>query len=103
MFGRQYPIWNNITACIYKSGVSYGVKDTGVNNIVVGSSRSNSHDFLETITTRRFETYKGKRCVIFSFSVDSIIVKRMIFSVDKNDRAIKHIKTITKLNKIKSL
>ncbi|QDP54422.1 MAG: hypothetical protein GOVbin7581_4 [Prokaryotic dsDNA virus sp.] len=103
MFGRQYPIWNNITACIYKSGVSYGVKDTGVNNIVVGSSSNNSHDFLETIVTRRFGTHKGKRCVVFSFSIDNVIVKKMIFSVDKKDRAVKPLKTISKLNKIKSL
>tara|TARA_R100000655_G_scaffold68881_1_gene107142 strand:+ start:52 stop:360 length:309 start_codon:yes stop_codon:yes gene_type:complete len=100
---RQYPIWNNITACIYKSGVSYGVKDTGVNNIVVGSSKKNSHDFLETIVTRRFETYKNQRCVVFSFSVDNVIIKKMIFSVDKNDRAVKPLKTISKLEKIKSL
>ena len=24
----SYPIWNKITACIYKSGKSYGVKNT---------------------------------------------------------------------------
>ena len=49
---RSYPIWNNITACCYQSGKSYGVKETGENNICVGSSPSNSHDFLKTIITK---------------------------------------------------
>ena len=26
---KQYPIWNIVTACIYKSGKSYGVKERG--------------------------------------------------------------------------
>ena len=72
---RSYPIWNNITACCYQSGKSYGVKETGENNICVGSSPSNSHDF---------------------------ILKKMIFE-NNNGKAGDHIKTITKLNKIKSL
>ena len=25
----SYPIWNRITACIYKGGKSYGVRETG--------------------------------------------------------------------------
>ena len=31
MFGRHYPIWNKVTACIYKNGErgakSYGVRE----------------------------------------------------------------------------
>ena len=99
---RSYPIWNNITACCYQSGKSYGVKETGENKICVGSSRSNSHDFLKTIITKRLRFYKGELCVVFSFSVDDVIIKKMIFE-NKNDNAGDHIKTITKLNKIKSL
>jgi hypothetical protein len=50
---RQYPIWNIITACIYKSGKSYGVKDTGEVEVRVGTSSSNSHTFLKHTTTHR--------------------------------------------------
>ena len=99
---RSDPIWNNITACCYQSGKSYGVKETGENTIYVGSSPSNSHDFLKTIITKRQRIYKDKDCIIFSFSVDNIIIKKMIFTNNKG-RAGKLIKTITKLNKIKSL
>jgi len=100
---RSYPIWNKITACIYKSGVSYGVKDTGINDIVVGSSAKNSHDFLQTKITKRNVIYKDKQCIVFSFSVDNVIIKKMIFSKCKRGRADKSLKTISKLNKIKSL
>ena len=100
---RSYPIWNKITACCYQSGKSYGVKETGENNIFVGSSPSNSHDFLKTIITKRKRFYKDKLCIVFSFSVDNVIIKKMIFTENKNGTAGDHIKTITKLNKIKSL
>ena len=33
---RQYPIWNQVTACIYQSNKSYGVKETGDVEIRVG-------------------------------------------------------------------
>ena len=99
---RSYPIWNNITACCYQSGKSYGVKETGENNICVGSSPSNSHDFLKTIITKRLRFYKDELCVVFSYSVDDVILKKMIFE-NNNGKARGHIKTITKLNKIKSL
>tara|TARA_R110002020_G_scaffold50022_1_gene141891 strand:- start:265 stop:570 length:306 start_codon:yes stop_codon:yes gene_type:complete len=99
---RSYPIWNNITACCYQSGKSYGVKETGENNICVGSSLSNSHDFLKTIITKRLRFYKDELCVVFSYSVDDVILKKMIFE-NNNGKAGDHIKTITKLNKIKSL
>jgi len=44
---RQYPIWNIITACIYNSAKSYGVKNTGEVEIRAGTSSKNSHVFLK--------------------------------------------------------
>lgn len=99
---RSHPIWNQVTACKYNSNKSYGVSDTGKVNIKVGSSGSNSHAFLEHITTRRFATWKGKPVCIFKFSVDGVVLKAMIFE-DNGGKAGKHLKTITKLNSIKSL
>ena len=29
MASKSYPIWNNITACIYKASKSYGVREKG--------------------------------------------------------------------------
>ena len=48
---RMYPIWNNIQACIYKGGKSYGVRSEGVVDVKVGTSKSNSHNFLTHTTT----------------------------------------------------
>ena len=71
----SYPIWNNITACIYKSNKSYGVRREGVNNIYVGSSAINSHHFAKIVSThRQFEN--GDR--EFRLYVDKVIVKRAI-------------------------
>jgi hypothetical protein len=54
---RSYPIWNIVTACIYKGGEngskSYGVKETGEVEVRVGTSASNSHTFLRHTTTHR--------------------------------------------------
>ena len=49
----SYPIWNKITACIYKSSKCYGVKKDGLNEILIGTSSSNSHEFSKVRTTHR--------------------------------------------------
>ena len=47
----SYPIWNDIQACIYKGQKSYGVKNEGVVNVKIGTSKDNSHNFLTHTTT----------------------------------------------------
>ena len=37
---KMYPIWNDVQACIYKSSKSYGVRNEGVVNIKVGTSKT---------------------------------------------------------------
>ena len=49
----SYPIWNKITACIYKAPKSYGVKRDGVNEILIGTRAKNSHKFADIRTTFR--------------------------------------------------
>ena len=101
---RSFPIWNQITACIYGSKKSYGVKDTGENEIFVGSSAKNSTSFLTSIITKReIEDTKYGNCIVFSYSVDDIIIKKMYFIINKKGNADEFIKTETKLNRIKSL
>ena len=50
---RSYPIWNKVTACIYGSNKSYGVKADGQVDGVVGTSAKNSHDFVSHRTPHR--------------------------------------------------
>ena len=99
----SYPIWNKVAACIYNSNKSYGVKETGETTICVGSSASNSHDFLDTCITKRIKQYKGEDHIVFSYSVDGIVIKRAYFTINKRGNAEKLVKTITKLKTIKSL
>ena len=65
-YGSQYPIWNDVTACIYKSSKSFGAKDTSDTKVFVGTSRTNSELLVQHFTTRR---EKGEN-TIFTFGID---------------------------------
>ena len=77
---RQYPIWNIITACIYKSAKSYGVKNTGEVEVWVGTSSSNSHLFLKHTTTHR-QLKNGDR--EYRFYIDGELIKRALLPKGK--------------------
>jgi hypothetical protein len=72
---KSYPIWNNVEACIYKSPKSYGVKKDGKVKVCVGTSASNSHDFVEHVTTYR-QLSDGSR--EYRFYVDGKCIKRAV-------------------------
>ena len=75
MPGRSYPIWNKVTACIYSSAKSYGVRETGEVEVVVGTSATNSHPFLKHATTHRLHD-DGSRS--YRFYVDGVCIKEAI-------------------------
>lgn len=90
---QSYPIWHDITSCIYKASKSYGAKDTSEDNILVGSSAKNSHQFAKVLTTRRFENHEGLGdVVVFRISIDKVIIKEMYFT-DVKGRPTDLIKT----------
>ena len=72
---RQYPIWNIITACIYNSCKSYGVKNTGDVEVRVGTSSKNSHLFLKHCTTHRLHENGDRE---FHFYIDKQLIKRAV-------------------------
>ena len=76
MSGRQYPIWNIIRSCIYEKPKSYGVRKHSDCQVKVGTSSSNSHDFLEWKLTHYHD--KKNKLRIYTFRVDGKIVKRAI-------------------------
>ena len=77
---RQYPIWNNITACIYQSNKSYGVKETGEVEIRVGPSASNSHLFLRHSTTHRILENGDRE---YRFYIDGVCVRKAVLPKGK--------------------
>jgi hypothetical protein len=100
---RSYPIWNNVTACIYGSGKSFGAKDTSEMEVLVGSSPKNSHTHCKIVTTKREMNHeKYGDVVIFKTSVDDVILKETIFKNNKG-KAGEYITQRTKLKSIKSL
>jgi hypothetical protein len=64
---RAYPIWNEVEACIYASGKSYGARDTSQATVRIGTSKKNSEVLVTHTTTRRV---KGEYTV-FTFGVDT--------------------------------
>mgnify|MGYP003113332366 FL=1 len=74
---RSYPIWNKVTACIYGSSKSYGVKETGQVDVVVGTSAKNSHDFVSHRTTHRLHDNGDRE---YRFYVDNVCIKRAILA-----------------------
>jgi|TARA_R100001594_G_scaffold46901_2_gene79900 hypothetical protein len=79
---RQYPIWNIITACIYKSPKSYGVKETGEVEVRVGTSSSNSHQFLKHCTTHRLLDNGDRE---YRFYVDGVVLKSAVLEKGKSE------------------
>ena len=85
---RSYPIWNNITACIYQSDKSYGVKETGDVEIRVGTSASNSHLFLRHSTTHRVLKNGDRE---FRFYIDGVCIKRAVLPKGKHELEYKEV------------
>lgn len=85
---QQYPIYNKVKACIYKSDKSYGARDTSSSHIYVGSSAKNSYLFVEPCTARRIKYNEelGRNVCSFRFIVDGICIKEMLFE-DNNGKA----------------
>jgi len=96
----SYPIWHAVEACHYKSNKSYGGKTDSGEIIYVGTSAKNSHEHCRVLTTKREITHpKWGECLIFKTSVDGVVLKETIISVE--NRVV--VKQRSKLNKIKSL
>ena len=72
---RQFPIWNIVESCIYKSPKSYGVKENGVVRVRVGTSSSNSHEFVEHVTTHRILEDGSRE---YRFYVDGECIKKAV-------------------------
>lgn len=53
MGGRSWPIWNDVTACRYRSSKSFGWRDTGEVTVLVGTGPSVSEVLVRHVTTRR--------------------------------------------------
>lgn len=93
---NQYPIYNRVEACIYKSNKSYGAKDTSHSTVFVGSSAKNSYQLVDVTTTKRFKHSEKYNAVVCSFRyyVDGICIKEMIFT-DNNGKAGQLLETTT--------
>jgi len=82
---RQYPIYNKVTACIYKSDKSYGVRETGEVEVLVGTSSKNSHHFVKHSTTHRIHDNGDRE---YRFYVDGQVIKTAILKKGESKLSI---------------
>ena len=78
---QSYPIWNKITACIYKSNKSYGVRERGEVEVRIGTSGSNSHHFLNHRTTHKVLENGDRE---YRFYVNDVLVRRALLRKGDN-------------------
>ena len=74
---RAYPIWNDVTACVYNGSKSYGVKKDGIVNVKVGTSKAYSYDFVQHRTSIR---EIDKHTLEYRFFVNGKLIKRSQFN-----------------------
>ena len=86
--GHSYPIWVDVVSNGYQSSKSYGIKNSGTQNIYVGSSAADSNYFAYI----GIHKYGNK----FMLSVDGKVIKIAEFKDGK-------LKIKSKIKQIKSL
>lgn len=76
---RSYPIWVDIDSCIYNSDKSYGIRKHGVQDIKIGTSKKNSHNFARIILTHEILNETDR---LYQLRIDNEIIKSTILSKD---------------------
>ena len=79
---RQYPIWKIIDNDSYATDKSHGVNDRETEDIKVGTSSSNSHDFIKTEILTYKEGGSSDLRTYFLYFVDGILIKKSILTSD---------------------
>lgn len=99
---RQYPIYNEVTACIYNSDKSWGAVNSCEVDVKVGSSKSNSNIFIKHRTTRSRQWSDKYDCYIyiFRFSVNEKVIAYQIYDEIKGKPA-NLLKEGNKINNLK--
>tara|TARA_R110002020_G_scaffold216326_1_gene423798 strand:+ start:1672 stop:2172 length:501 start_codon:yes stop_codon:yes gene_type:complete len=94
---KSYPVWNKVTACIYKSDKSYGIKETGEVEVLVGTSASNSHHFLNHKTTHRVHENGDReyRFYVNDCLIQSATLKKGASKLRIDDIAVKEYRGMT--------
>ena len=77
---KSYPIWIDVTSCLYKSSKSYGARDVNIEEVSVGtSSRYSYHMSQRKLTRRSFESYNEYTDVtVFREHFNGICIKEII-------------------------
>ena len=86
---RQYPIWVDMVNNSYNSSKSYGVNDYNIQNVMVGTSKANSFDFVKLeMSVRDNDNIKT-----YQLRVDNELIKQAHYNLKTKKMEIEDIKT----------
>ena len=88
---RQYPIWVDMVNNSYNSSKSYGVNDYNIQNVMVGTSRANSFDFVKIEMS--VQTDEKNLIKTYSLRVDDELIKQAHYNLKTKKMELEDIKT----------
>ena len=86
---RQYPIWVDMVNNSYNSSKSYGVNDYNIQNVMIGTSKANSFDFVKI----EMSVYDTDNLKTYSLRVDGELIKKAVYNLKTKKMEIEDVKT----------
>ena len=95
---RQYPIWVDMVNNSYNSSKSYGVNDYNIQNVMIGTSSSNSFDFVKlemSVTDHDKDGGYNQPTLTKTYQlyVDGELIKKAVYNTKTKNMEIEDVKT----------
>ena len=87
---HQYPIWVDMNNNSYNSNKSYGIKDYAIQNVMIGTSRVNSFDFVKIEMSVQDNDNTNKT---YQLRVDDELIKEAHYNTYMKKMEIEDVKT----------
>ena len=86
---KSYPIWVDMNNNSYNSNKSYGIKDYAIQHVMIGTSRSNSFDFVRL----DLSVYDTNNLKTYSLRVDNELIKKAVYNLKTKKMELEDVKT----------
>jgi len=95
---KSYPIWVNMNNNSYNSSKSYGIRDYAIQHVMIGTSRSNSFDFVKIEMSVQDNDKDGgynepTLTKTYSLRVDGELIKKAVYNLKTKKMEIEDVKT----------
>ena len=89
---KSYPIWVDMNNNSYNSSKSYGIRDYAIQHVMIGTSRSNSFDFVKIELSVQDVTDNNNHKV-YSLRIDNELIKKAHYDTKTKKMEIEDVKT----------